>query len=200
MTSEPLFRDHDYHPREADVRVFDIPPDGVLRAADGVLVYAARYDDVVLWHYAFAEHWFKVNLTTDRAGNLVETAPFEGAPAYAFNIDLATPLHLDRDAAYAVDLDLDVLVRADGISHVVTDETDFADSVGAGRFSPHEAANAERALAELVAIIDASRLLAFIEAAHPLGPIDALAALSLDRVPVTDVPQIQAGCRLTWAA
>ncbi len=28
-------------------------------------VSAARYGNVVLWYYAFAWHWFKVNLSTD---------------------------------------------------------------------------------------------------------------------------------------
>jgi hypothetical protein len=32
-----------------------------------VYVCGARYGDVVLWHYAFARHWFKINLTTDLA-------------------------------------------------------------------------------------------------------------------------------------
>jgi hypothetical protein len=34
---------------------------------------APRYEDIVLWHYAFARHWFKVNLTTGLAGQIVDT-------------------------------------------------------------------------------------------------------------------------------
>jgi hypothetical protein len=40
----------------------------VLRFSGDVYVSAARYGDVVLWHDAFARHWFKVNLTTRRSG------------------------------------------------------------------------------------------------------------------------------------
>jgi hypothetical protein len=40
----------------------------VLRLSGDVHVSAARYGDIVLWHYAFARRWFKVNLTTDLAG------------------------------------------------------------------------------------------------------------------------------------
>jgi hypothetical protein len=54
-------------------RVFTVHPDGVLRWDSDVYVGAARYGDVVLWHYAFARHWFKVNLTTSVTGRIVET-------------------------------------------------------------------------------------------------------------------------------
>jgi hypothetical protein len=27
-----------------------------------------RYHDIVVWHYAFRDHWFKVNCTTDLEG------------------------------------------------------------------------------------------------------------------------------------
>ena len=40
----------------------------MLRFGGDLYVSTARYGDTVLWHYAFARHWFKVNLTTDLAG------------------------------------------------------------------------------------------------------------------------------------
>ena len=72
VTTRPV-RDFDFHPDEDAVRVFTSGPEGALRLSGGVHVSAARYGDIVLWHYAFARHWFKVNLTTDRAGQIVET-------------------------------------------------------------------------------------------------------------------------------
>src|SRR5262245_34882003 len=113
---DQVIRDFDFHPREDHVRVFDLPPEGVLRFDDEVLVAQVRYDDVVLRHFAFRDHWFKINVTTDLAGNLIETAPAPDIPAYAYTIDLATPMLRagDGDAVYAVDLEVDVLVRADG--------------------------------------------------------------------------------------
>ena len=36
----------------------------MLRFSVDVDVSVGRYGDVVLWHYAFARHWFKINLTT----------------------------------------------------------------------------------------------------------------------------------------
>jgi hypothetical protein len=66
-------RDFDFHPDEEDVRLLTSRPDGVLRLSGDVYVSAARYGDIVLWHYAFARHWFKVNLTTDLTGQIVET-------------------------------------------------------------------------------------------------------------------------------
>ena len=89
MTSEPV-RDFDYHPDEDHVRVFTAEPGGVLRFSGDVYVCAARYGDVVLWRYAFARHWFKVNLTTDLAGRIVETGGEEPGGRFAFNCDAAT--------------------------------------------------------------------------------------------------------------
>ena len=53
MMSEPV-SDFDFHPDEDQVRVFTAGPGGVLRFSSDVYVCAARYGDVVLWHYAFA--------------------------------------------------------------------------------------------------------------------------------------------------
>ena len=57
--------DHDFHPDEPTVRIFRTPAPGVLRLDDGIAVTEAVYDRVVLRHYAFTGHWFKVNVTTD---------------------------------------------------------------------------------------------------------------------------------------
>jgi hypothetical protein len=66
-------RDFDFHPDEGEVRVFETGPAGVLRFSGDVYVSAGRYGEVVLWHYAFTRHWFKINLTTGLAGRTVET-------------------------------------------------------------------------------------------------------------------------------
>jgi hypothetical protein len=52
VSTRPV-RDFDFHPDEAEVRVFAAEPAGVLRSGSDVYVSAARYGDVVLWHYAF---------------------------------------------------------------------------------------------------------------------------------------------------
>ena len=103
--------DYDFHPDESTVRVFTTPPSGVLRLDDDVAITQAVDSGVVLRHYAFGDRWFKINVTTDQQGELVET----GAPhrPFAFNCDIATPMERDKDATFAVDLFVDVLVRAD---------------------------------------------------------------------------------------
>jgi len=81
-------QDFDFHPGEDAVRVFTSGPDGVLRLSGDVYVSAARYGDIVLWHYAFARHWFKVNLTTDLAGQIAETGDQQNV-RFAFNLTVA---------------------------------------------------------------------------------------------------------------
>jgi hypothetical protein len=82
-------------------------------------VAVVRYGDILVWRYTFADHWFKVNITTDPQGRLVETTPPGHVPPFALNCDSATPMVRHRDAVLAVDLWLDVLVRSDGTAHSV---------------------------------------------------------------------------------
>ena len=70
----------------------------MLRFSRDVYVSAARYGEVVLWHYAFARHWFKVNLTTDLACQIVESGGGGPGGRFAFNCDIATPMR-SRDRA-----------------------------------------------------------------------------------------------------
>jgi len=95
---------------------FTSGPDAVLRLSGDAYVSAARYGDVVLWHYAFARNWFKVNLTTGLAGQIVETGD-QHSGRFAFNCDIATMMRRRDGAVFAVDLFADVLVRADSVTH-----------------------------------------------------------------------------------
>lgn len=65
----------------------------------------------MLHHYAWGDRWYKVNVTTDLAGHLAETPATAAAPAFAFNIDISTPIRRYGDHVFAVDLFTDVLVR-----------------------------------------------------------------------------------------
>jgi hypothetical protein len=120
-----VVRDFDFHPDEEDVRVFVTEPGGVLRLGDDVYVSAGRYGDVILWHYAFARHWFKVNLTTGRDGRIVETGGDEPGSRFAVNCDIATPMRRRDTAVYAVDLFADVLVHSDCVTYRVCDLEEF---------------------------------------------------------------------------
>jgi hypothetical protein len=55
VTTRPV-RDFGFHPDEDDVRVFACQPAGVLCWSSDAYVSAARYGDLVLWHYAFARY------------------------------------------------------------------------------------------------------------------------------------------------
>jgi hypothetical protein len=148
-----VLADHDFHPDEPTVRIFRTPPAGVLRLDDSVAISQADHDGIVLRHYAFAGHWFKVNITTDRGGRLTET----GDPAcrFAVNCDIATPMERDGDSTFAVDLFTDVLVRQDGTSYVVTGRDEFGEMLGRGVISAAEGRGAERGLRDLVELIEA---------------------------------------------
>jgi hypothetical protein len=50
-----------------------MPKAGVLRFDDEVFVAQVRYGDIVVRHYAWRDHWFKINCTTDLRGRFIET-------------------------------------------------------------------------------------------------------------------------------
>lgn len=124
-----VLADHDFHPDEPTVRIFRTPPAGVLRLDDSVAITEADFGGTVLRHYAFAGHWVKVNVTTDRGGRLTETG--DCTCRFAFNCDIATPMEREGDSTFAVDLFTDVLVRQDATSCVVTGQDEFGEMLGA---------------------------------------------------------------------
>jgi predicted RNA-binding protein associated with RNAse of E/G family len=184
--------DHDFHPQETDVRIFITPPAGVLCDDDRVLVTEGRTGEHVLRHYAFADRWYKINVTTDLQGNIVE---YED-DGFAFNCDLSTPMIRDGTAAYAVDLCLDVLVRDDGLKYEVTDEDELAAAVADERISRRERDGARRGCDELVALIGRGVLVDFLESICPWGPSPAPGQLPVARGPVP--PVLLPRQRATW--
>jgi hypothetical protein len=190
--------DFDSHPDEDAVRVFIAGPGGVLRFDDDVCVYAVGYEEVVLRHYVFARHWFKVNLTTDLDGRIVETGGPEPDLRFAFNCDVATPMRRHRDAVYAVDLFADLLVRADALRYRVGDLDELAAARRDGLILPAEARGAEQGLTELTALIERGDLLAFLARAAAIGPLRPPPASPIDRVPVSQVPLLSRAGRAAW--
>lgn len=192
-------RDFDFHPDEDDVRVFVTEPGGVLRLGDDIYVSAGRYGDVILWHYAFARHWFKVNLTTGLDGRIVETGGDEPGSRFAFNCDIATPMRRRDTAVYAVDLFADVLVHADGVTYRVCDLEEFQQARRRGLILPGEARGAQQGLAELTGMIAGGELTAFLRQACPAGALNPPIASPAGRTPLTQVPLLSEENRAAWA-
>ena len=197
MSIEPI-RDFDFHPDESDVRLFTMPGRGVLRLDDDVFVAQVRYGDVVLRHYAFADRWFKINVTTDLEGNLVETGREDEGRQFAFNCDIATPMQAEGDAVYAVDLSLDVLVRRDAGTCAACGDEEFEKAVRRALISPAEAVGARHGLTELVELIERGDLMVFLANVCPFGRSVAPPALPERRVSLSHVPQVHQTVRRTW--
>jgi hypothetical protein len=190
--------DFDFHPPD-DARLFRMPAEGVRRLDDEAFVAEVGYGDVIVRHYAFRDHWFKVNCTLDSAGRFIETtSPEDAVPPFAFNCDIATPMLRRDDAVFAVDLWLDVLVRCDGSSYGVYDEEDFEEATRRGWLSGREAASARAGLRELVGLIERRQLVRFLAAVHPFGPAVVPAAPEMQEVRVSEVAALQPGARPTW--
>ena len=189
-----MLSDYDFHPDEATVRIFRTPTSGVLRLEDGIAVTMAVNDDVVLRHYSFAEHWFKINVTTDLAGNLVETG--EAEFPFAFNCDIATPMERENDSTYGVDLFIDVLVRSDTRSHVVGDEAEFEEMLDRNLVSRAEGRGARRGLRELLDLVESGHLLPWLLEWAPFTLNQPPLAPPMERGPIPE--RLQHGIRRTW--
>jgi hypothetical protein len=177
-----VLTDYDFHPDEATVRMFRTPTSGVLRIEDEIAVTEAIYDDVVLRHYSFSEHWFKINVTVDLAGNLVETG--DADVPFAFNCDIATPMERENDSTYGVDLFIDVLVPADTRSHVVADEAEFEEMLNRRLVSRSEAQGARSVLRELLDLVESGHLLPWLHEAAPFTPSQPPVAPPMERGPI----------------
>ena len=189
-----MLLDHDFHPDEDVVRVFRTPQPGILRLDDEVVVTEVAYDAVVLRHYAFAEHWFKINVTTDLDGDLIETG--DAAHQFAFNCDIATPMEREGDSIYAVDLFIDVLIRRDASSFYVGDEDQFVEMAKQNVLSPTERAAATEALSELVHSIETGQLLPWLNDLVPFGPCDPPGAPPMERVEIPE--RLKPHVRSSW--
>src|SRR5207244_2718094 len=66
-------------------------------------------------------------------GQLCRGAGRPDADAFSFNCDIATPMVCQENSVFAVDMWIDVLVRADGLTCCVGDEDEFADAIARGR-------------------------------------------------------------------
>jgi hypothetical protein len=193
-----VIRDYDFHPPD-DARLFSMPKAGVRRLDDEAFVAHVSYGEVLMRHYAFRDHWFKVSCTMNSGGGFVDTtSPEDGVPPFTFNCDIATPMLRRRDAVFAVDLWLDVLVRCDGVTYGVYDEHDFGEAIGLGWLSEREAAGARAGLRELIDLIEGRELVAFLAGFHPFGVAAAPAAPEAQRVQLGDIPLLHAGTRPSW--
>ncbi len=143
-------------------------------------------------------HWFKINLTTDLAGQIVETGGDEPGGRFAFNCDIATPMRRHGTAVLAVDLFADVLVRANAASYRVCDLDELGRASRDGLIVRAEARGAARGLAELTTIIERGDLLAFLSRACPVGPLQPPAAAPVGHVPLSRVPLLHLGSRAAW--
>ncbi len=196
-------RDYDYHPSEPDIRVFSVPAQGVLVRSDDAYVGQTRESDptdpaappLVLRHYAFADEWFKINVTFNLAGELIETGP--AGDRFAINCDVATPLVWVGSDAAAVDLFLDVLVGQDGTYRVV-DREEFEDAASRGLISTVEAEHAEAGLTRLLHWITSGRLQDLVTDIPREVAGEAPPPLAFSRAPLTDVPAVAPYQRRTW--
>ncbi len=190
--------DYDYHPPD-ELQLVTIERSGVLLADQEVLVTEGLHGEVVMRHYAFSDRWFKINCTTDRSGRFTEAGSTSGGILpFAFNCDIATPMLREGNAVFSVDLWLDVLVREDGLSYRVGDESEFRAALEHGLLSEGEARSARAGLGELVELIERGRLVTFLSEVFPFGPSTAPAAIPMRLVPSADRPLVQPRQRPTW--
>lgn len=184
---------HQLHPPE-EVRLFSIDYSAVPRhRTRRAFVADQRYgEDFGLRHIALMNHWFTVNVTLDLDGNPIE----HGVDGFAYNCDISRPLRRGGCRFYEVDLELDVLVRADGRAYEITDVDKFEHACELGWITQAERAGALQGLGELVELIDQGRLHEFLEWVSPFGDIrEAPFAKPYELLDAKLYPQLKPGIR-----
>ncbi len=157
-----------------EVRVFTIPYLGVQRFDREALVYdVAVGQGKVLRHYSWPDRWFEVNCAFTTVGDLIQEQ--DTVTPWAFNCDISTPHLTQGDSVYNVDLEMDVLVAADGMRHTIKDRDEFATAVDKGWIGPAEAPDALRGLAKLLALIEQGCLREFLESVCPFDTLQTQA-------------------------
>lgn len=181
----------------AEVRVFTVPHTAIRRNDGEALVYDVRVGEgVVLRHYSWSRHWFEVNCTFSCQGDLVEE---DGPVMWAFNCDISTPHLIAGNNAYNVDLELDVLVSADGAQYTVKDREDFVNAVDRGWIAGDEARCAEQGLDDLLALLRHGRFRPFLESVCPFSPLETSVMQPLaQRKPLAEVLLLQREPRRAW--
>jgi predicted RNA-binding protein associated with RNAse of E/G family len=156
-------------------------------------VFDARHTQTTgLRHYAFPDRWFTANVTIDLDGSPVEAPGDE----FAYNCDVSTPLWHKGARAYEVDLELDVLVRADGRTYEVTDREDFEHACEAGWITWAERDGALRGRQEVTDLVESGELRAFLERVCPFGSIrEAPFAEPYEVLPAELYPQLRPASR-----
>ena len=166
--------------------LWTVPVQGIRRWDDQMLVYDVGYGETVLRHYSFSHRWYAVNCTLDRKGEFVTEA---GPIDWCFNIDIATPLLTIDDAAYQVDLCLDVLVGSNGKDYLIKDEDEFEHAVRQGWMTRQEQEGAQRGLEELLTRIHSGTLIGFLDAVCPFGAMETVPQqLPARKVTLGEVP------------
>ena len=145
---------------------------------------------VALRHYSFPDRWWSANISLNLDGSV--RTEFGPDGSYAFDCDITTPHFEAFDALCNIDLKLDVFVRPDARAYIVTDRDDFTEAVERGWIDDLERRRAERALAELTALIESDELLAFLEDICPIRAVDEAAEVTiLDHRTLADAPVLE---------
>ena len=165
--TKPLFFYNLHLPKE--VRIFEVPSDGVRRFDSSCIVFEVEIQDVVLRHYSFPDKWFEINVSMTKDGEFFTEK--HDHLSWCFNCDISTPHTEINNKIYNADLFLDVLVEPDGKTYVVIDEDDFEWEITKNLMSEELKKGAKKGLDNLLTIITGEGLLSYLDRIYPLNPI-----------------------------
>lgn len=128
------------------------------------------------------------------ACNIKESLPRDFP--FALNCDIATPMERGNNSTYGVDLFVDVLLRADTRSYVVSDEAEFEEILDRGLVSRSEERGAGRGLRQLLNLGESGDLLLWLHGRPPFRPHQPPVPPPTERGPIPE--RLQLRVRRTW--
>lgn len=159
---------YQHHLRSQKVLVFTYPY-GVHLLNDQAVVFdfsvKNKQDDTHCRCYYFMKHWMSVLVTFDESLQLKPDSEFHFP--FAFNCDITTPHYCSGRSLYTTDILLDIIVKPDGASYMIEDETQFYEAYENGMFGTNWYEGASKALEWWCTLLEKGAFIDYLNSVAP---------------------------------
>lgn len=122
-------------------------------------------DDTHCRCYYFLKHWMSVFVTFDESLQLKPDSEFHFP--FAFNCDITTPHYRSGRSLYTTDILLDIIVKPDGASYMIEDETQFHEAYESGMFGTNWYEGASKALEWWCTLLEKGAFIDYLNSVAP---------------------------------
>ena len=163
---------YQHHLRSQKAMVFTYPRGAHLLNDQAVVFDFSVNNDRKRTHcrcYYFLKHWMSIFVTFDESLQLKPDS--EHQFPFAFNCDITTPHYRSGRSLYTTDILLDIIVKPDGTSYMIEDETQFYDAYENRMFGTNWYEGASKALEWWCTLLEKRAFIDYLNSVAPF-PIE----------------------------